>query len=57
MKATLLLITLSITIMIGYRTLGGEKLVAENGQVAALTLPLDLETSKVAYETATFGMG
>ena len=57
MKATLLLITLSITIMIGYRTLGGEKLVAENGQVAARTLPLDLETSKIKYETATFGMG
>ena len=56
MKATLLLITLSITIMIGYRTLG-ENLVTENGKVAALALPLDKETSKVAYETATFGMG
>jgi len=56
MKATLILITLSITIMIGYRTLG-ENLVTENGQVAAVTLPLDLEASKVAYETATFGMG
>ncbi len=56
MKATLLLITLSITIMIGYRTLG-ENLVTEDGKIAASILPLDLETSKVAYETATFGMG
>lgn len=57
MKATLLLLTLSITVMIGYRTLGGEKLVTENGQVAAKNLPIDLETSKIAYKTATFGMG
>lgn len=57
MKRLLLLITLGITIMFGFKSLRGEKLVTEDGTVSAVTLPLDLETSKVPYETATFGMG
>ena len=57
MKATLRIIVLTIAAMIGYTVINGEDLVTENGKVAARTLPLDLETSKVAYETATFGIG
>lgn len=57
MRLSLLIITLIIVVMIGYRSIGGESLVKENGKVSATTLPLDLETSKIAYETATFGIG
>jgi hypothetical protein len=49
--------TTLIAAMIGFTALNGEDLVTENGKVDALTLPLDKETSKVAYETATFGIG
>ena len=49
--------TTLIAAMIGFTALKGEDLVTENGKVDALTLPLDKETSKVAYETATFGIG
>ena len=35
----------------------GGKLPMEDGVVSATTLPLDVDTSKVAYQTATFGMG
>jgi len=34
-----------------------EKLVLEDGSVSATALPLDESTSRVAYETATFGVG
>jgi len=43
--------------MIGYRTIGQEELVTEDGNITAQALPLDKETSKLAYETATFGIG
>jgi peptide-methionine (S)-S-oxide reductase len=35
----------------------GEKLPKADGKVSATTLPLDAETSKVKFETATFGIG
>ena len=35
----------------------GGNLPMEDGVVSATKLPLDEETSKVAYQTATFGMG
>ena len=35
----------------------GEKLVVEDGTSAATELPLDRESSKVKFETATFGLG
>ncbi len=35
----------------------GEKLVVEDGKSAATELPLDRESSKVKFETATFGLG
>ena len=34
-----------------------QELVTESGTVSATTLPLDKETSTIAYETATFGLG
>jgi hypothetical protein len=37
--------------------LGSERLVGEDGIVAAIELPFDRLSSEVAYETATFGMG
>ena len=57
MKAILLLISLTTVVMIGYRAIGRENLVTENGKVDAKTLPLDLKTSSTAYATATFGIG
>ena len=39
------------------RKIDGEELVLEDGQVSAAVLPFDKATSRVAYETATFGMG
>lgn len=39
------------------RALTDIELVPEDGVVAARTLPLDEETSKMAFETATFGLG
>ena len=48
----------SIAIMFGIKSiLNAEKLVTEDGTVSATTLPLDQETAKVKYHTATFGMG
>ncbi len=47
----------SLVIMTSISAIGGEKLVPENGKVSAVTYTLDKEISKVAYETATFGMG
>ena len=32
-------------------------LSSEDGTIAALTLPLDRDTARIAYETATFGIG
>lgn len=46
-----------ITAMIGYTVLNGEDLVTENGKVDARKLPFDKATSKIAFETATFGIG
>lgn len=43
--------------MFGIHSLMAEKLVPEDGQIAAKTLTLDQEVSKSKYETATFGMG
>lgn len=42
-----------------FRTLARptQELVPEDGTVSAALLPLDLETSKIDYETATFGLG
>lgn len=57
MKASLYIVIATITIMIGYTAINSETLVTENGKVAAQILPLDKETSKLAYETATFGIG
>jgi len=37
---------------------GEEEILAKaDGKVAAQTLPLDRELSKVKFETATFGLG
>jgi len=57
MRRPIFIITLIITIMIGYKTIGQEKLVTEDGKVTAQALPLDTESSKIAYETATYGIG
>lgn len=46
-----------ITAMIGYTVLNGEDLATENGKVDARKLPFDKATSKIAFETATFGIG
>lgn len=43
--------------MAGIHALGNEKLVGEDGKVAAKKLTLDQEASETAFETATFGMG
>lgn len=32
-------------------------LAAEDGAIAATSLPLDESSSKIAFETATFGVG
>lgn len=48
----------AIIIMFGMKfSRGSEILVTEDGKVSATTLPLDQKTSKVKFETATFGMG
>lgn len=48
----------AIIIMFGIKfSRGSEALVTEDGKVSATTLPLDQKTSKVKYQTATFGMG
>ena len=39
------------------RTRTQETLYPEAGTLRATVLPLDRETSQIAYETATFGMG
>ncbi len=57
MRIPFYIITTIIVAMLGFNIIAGEKLVTENGQVAASSLPLDKETSKTAYETATFGIG
>ncbi len=53
----IIIITSVITVMIGYNSIAKEELVTEDGQVNAQSLPLDHETSKRAYQTATFGIG
>lgn len=57
MRVPFYIITTIIVAMLGFNIIAGEKLVTENGQVSAVTLPLDKEISKTAYETATFGIG
>ncbi|MGY8689864.1 MAG: hypothetical protein ACKVHP_19280 [Verrucomicrobiales bacterium] len=52
-----LLIILGVASVAGLQMKLSEDLVSESGTVAALTLPLDVQTSKIAYETATFGLG
>ena len=39
------------------RNIDGEELVLEDGTISAKQLPFDNETSRLDYETATFGMG
>jgi len=39
------------------RILNSETLVPEDTTVSATVLPLDRDTSKIDYQTATFGMG
>ena len=57
MRIPFYIITTIIVTMLGFNIIAGEKLVTENGHVAACPLPLDKEASKIAYETATFGIG
>ena len=57
MRITFYSITIIIAAMIGYTALNSEALVKEDGKVDAQSLPLDKETSKTAYKTATFGIG
>ena len=52
-----LLIILGVASVAGLQMKLSEDLVSESGTVAALTLPLDVQASKIAYETATFGLG
>lgn len=52
-----LLIILAVGSLAGLQIILSKDLVKEDGQVSSQTLPLDLESSKVAYETATFGLG
>ena len=48
----------ALVVMLGMNTrMFGEKLVLEDGKSAATELPLDLDSSKVKFETATFGLG
>ncbi len=44
-----------LAIMVGIAP--GEKLSLADGKVSATTLPLDVKTAKVKFETATFGIG
>ena len=46
-----------ILAMFSIHSLMAEKLVPEDGIVAAKKLTLDQEVSKSKYESATFGMG
>lgn len=57
MKRPLLYLTLCLTGILTMRILNSETLVAEDATVSASVLPLDHDTSKIAFETATFGMG
>lgn len=57
MRKFFIIITSVIAAMIGHKTIGQEDLVTEDGKVAAQGLPLDKETSKIAFQTATFGIG
>ena len=57
MRKFIITITSIISAMIGYNSIANEQLVTEDGNVNAQTLPLDKETSKLSYETATFGIG
>lgn len=48
----------ALAIMIGMKSLGrGEKLSVDDGTRSAPVLPLDKESSKRDFETATFGLG
>ncbi|MDG2123719.1 MAG: hypothetical protein P8J87_08490 [Verrucomicrobiales bacterium] len=50
-------LALFLTGLLTMRILNSEPLVPEDSTVSAQTLPLDHDTSQVAFETATFGMG
>ena len=52
-----LILLLVVGTLAGLQVLMSETLVNEDGTVTATSLPLDKDTSKVAYESATFGMG
>jgi len=55
-----LLLYASVAALLGMATFsafGGEKLAKEDGEVSAIKLPLDAQTAKVKFETATFGLG
>lgn len=57
MRKFFFIISTIITTMIGHKTIANEQLVTEDGNVNAQNLPHDKETSKLSYETATFGIG
>ena len=56
MRNTLILL-LAVATLTGLQFMMSETLVNEDGSVMATSLPLDKQTSEVAYESATFGMG
>ena len=48
----------AILAMLGINALGRhEKLAVDDGKRAPAVLPLDRESSQIAYQTATFGLG
>ncbi|MGB2402875.1 MAG: hypothetical protein ACPIA7_05635 [Akkermansiaceae bacterium] len=57
MRKFTIIFTIIITAMIGYNSIAKEELVTEDGKVSAKSLPLDQETAKRSYQTATFGIG
>lgn len=56
MKKTLIAV-LAVAGFSSLQRMWSEDLVKEDRMIAATELPLDKETSKVAYQTATFGLG
>ncbi len=51
------LLTLGVGSLAGLQIMMSEDLKTEDNSIAATALPLDLQTSKVDFETATFGLG
>ena len=57
MRKFCITVTSTVAAMMREKRNGNQDLVAEDGNVAARSLPLDDATSNIAYETATFGIG